>query len=48
MSGSDKPPRAAYTEWATLTECSTTWDQLTPAQQVIWGAVAQAAIDANG
>ena len=48
MSGSDKPPKAAYEAWAQATNNSTTWDQLTPAQQVIWGAVAQAAIDANG
>jgi hypothetical protein len=48
MSGNDKPPKAAYQAWAQATDNPTTWDQLTPAQQVIWESVATAAIDANG
>lgn len=47
MSGSDKPPRAAYNAWAAQTNATLTWEQLTTAQQAMWAVVAQAAINAQ-
>lgn len=47
MSGPDKPPQAAYQMWAQINQVSTTWDQLTNAQQANWEAIANAAIEAN-
>lgn len=47
MSGSDKPPKAAYDQWAASNNVSTTWAQLTTVQQGIWTLVAQAAINAQ-
>lgn len=48
LDGPDKPPQAAYEKWAQITGDTTTWNQLTTAQQANWGAIAQAAINANG
>lgn len=47
MSGSDKPPKAAYNAWAQGSGVTIPWESLTTVQQALWMAVAQAAINAN-
>lgn len=46
MSGNDKPPKAAYQVWAAANN-GPAWDTLNTAQQGLWAAIAQAAINAN-
>lgn len=46
MSGGDHPPQAAYKVWAAANSAPA-WDTLNTAQQALWAAVAQAAINAN-
>ena len=47
MSGSDKPPKAAYTMWAQTHNVSIPWESLTTGEQGNWNLIAQAAINAQ-